>query len=327
MDLNQLAQQAHWHLSRGDSAAADPIVSALQQAAPDDRMVKSLTAQLAVVGFHVSASRMPAEIPANRSVAQHDVDLVAFHVDLPANPSGIHRPIDYQSVLRSAFAAAAIKAPAARRIVLTDENTDIAPDIGAHQVIRHSLDTSALMYERMRLQIAYLEDRPEGRASVLMDTDVVINRDPAEVFRLAFDVGLTWRTGFPDAPFNGGLIFVGPGHKGRGFLADARACYDNLVAAPELNRVFPLGLRGWWGDQFALAALTGYRDFAQRQSEGSIVNGALVAYLPCERFNFTLEPGMNYSLAEVRQKFCIHFKGNRKGMLAKYLEMMQAGRI
>ncbi|MET1025960.1 MAG: hypothetical protein ABWY00_02235, partial [Dongiaceae bacterium] len=182
-DLNQLAQAAFRHLGLGDAEAARPLVERLLQAAPADRTVNSLAAQLAIISFPVAARRESLTIEQSRVIPQADIDLVAFHVDLPMAPSGIHEAIDYQAVLRLAFAAAALKAPQARRLILTNETTQFGADIGADEIIRLPMDSSRIMYERLRLQIAYLQGRSAERASVLMDTDVVTNRDPCEVFR------------------------------------------------------------------------------------------------------------------------------------------------
>lgn len=325
--LNQMAQQAFRHLGGGQPDLARPLVEALQRAAPGDRTVHALATQLAVISFPIPARRVPVAIEQTASVAQENIDLVTFHVDLPAAPSGIHEVVDYQAVLRLAFSAAALKAPKARRLILTDETTQFSTDIGAHEIIRRPMDLSIIMYERLRLQIAYLQDRAAGRASVLMDTDVVVNRDPCETFRRSFDIGLTWRQGFPDAPFNGGTIFVAPGSRGQDFLTGARACYDQLAATPAIAGRFDRSLKSWWGDQFALAAMAGYREFGQRQSDGLMVNDIKVAFLPCEDFNVTLEPQATYNLEDLRRKHFVHFKGNRKGMLAKYVELIQSGHI
>lgn len=326
-DLNQMAANAFRHLSRGQPEQARPLIDALLRAAPMDRTVRSLAAQLAVISFPVAAQRVPTMIEQTATIAQENIDLVVFHVDLPVAPSGIHEAIDYQAVLRLAFTAAALKAPKAQRIILTDETTQFAADIGAHQIIRRPMDLNRIMYERLRLQIAYLQERPAGRASVLMDTDVVTNRDPCDVFRRHFDIGLTWRQGFPDAPFNGGMIFVGPGTRGTDFLIEARGCYDRLAATAAVTAHFSRDIKAWWGDQFALAAVTGYREFGQRKTDGLIVNDTTVAFLPCDDFNVTLEPNVNYSPDVLRQKYFVHFKGNRKGMLAKYVALLQSGQI
>lgn len=326
-DLNQMAANAIRHLSTGQPELARPLIDALLRAAPMDRTVRSLAAQLAVISFPVTARRVPTMIEQTATIAQENIDLVVFHVDLPVAPSGIHEVIDYQAVLRLAFTAAALKAPTAQRIILTDETTRFAADIGAHQIVRRPMDLNRIMYERLRLQISYLQERPAGRASVLMDTDVVTNRDPCDVFRRRFDIGLTWRQGFPDAPFNGGMILVGPGPQGVNFLIEARDCYDRLAATAAVTAHFSRDLKAWWGDQFALAAVTGYREFGQRKTDGLIVNNTTVAFLPCDDFNVTLEPNVNYSPDVLRQKYFVHFKGNRKGMLAKYVALLQSGQI
>jgi hypothetical protein len=326
-DLNQLAAQAHQHLSLGKPELARPYIDALMRAAPSDRTVQMLATQLAVISYPTALRRTPTTIEQSRGIPQEMIDIVVFHVDLPVAPSGIHQVTDYQAILRQAFSAASIKAPQARRLILTDESTSFAADIGAHEIIRRPMDLNQIMYERLRLQIAYLQERQAGRASILMDTDVVTNRDPAEVFCRNFDIGLTWRQGFPDAPFNGGMIFVGPSSRGLDFLVEARHCYDRLAADVAITERFDKSLKAWWGDQFALALTAGYREFGQRTTDGLIVNETIVAFLPCDLFNVTLEATGSYNVDILKQKFFVHFKGNRKGMLSKYVELIRSGQL
>jgi hypothetical protein len=210
------------------------------------------------------------------------------------------------AVLAQSFESARIRAPRARRLLITDEHTVVPESAGAERVLRFPLDRTHVMYERMRLQELYLEAREPGRASVLMDSDVVVNRDPAPIFAEAFDVGLTWRPEFPDAPFNGGMIFVSEGDAGLAFVRKARACYDALAAEPAIGG--GADLRAWWGDQFALAVFVGYRDFAERQGDALSVDGVRMRFFPCTEYNFTIEPSTRYSAEELRRKFFIHFK-------------------
>ena len=321
--LLALRQEAFAHLLRGRADLARPLVAQLQQGAPLDPATRQLALYLETVGFDWPARREPYT-PAAAPQPLSGVDIVSFHVDLPRAPSGIHKDIDYATVLAQSFESASLRAPAARRMLLTDETTKAPPGVEAQ---RHGLDRNRLMYERMRLQQSYLEGREDGRATVLMDSDVVVNLDPAAVFAEDFDVGLTWRPGFPDAPFNGGMIFVAPGAAGRQFFAQARACYDALADRAAQTGAFPGDIRAWWGDQFALAALVGYRHFAERRQEGLSVNGVRVRFFPCETHNFTLEASTRYSTATLRQKYFIHFKGNRKALQSQYLDGMRSGQL
>jgi hypothetical protein len=326
-NLDDAARAAVRCLEVGRADLAAPYVEAILKAAPNHQTAHRLDAMRQVIAREEPAARSVADPGARRAISQDRIDLVAFHVDLPAAPSGIHEQIDYKGVLRLAFQAAAQRAPRARRVILTDENTRFPDDIGAHDILRFPLDPRFIMFERTRLQAGYLQTLADDRACVLMDTDIVVNRDPVEALEAGFDVGLTWRPGFPDAPFNGGLILIADARRGRAFMNRVLDCYTRLAADAELARLFGKDLKSWWGDQFALAIVVGYRAFAERLSDTMLLDGIKVAFLPCAEYNLTLEPGQNYDRAELRRKFFIHFKGNRKGMLGKYVEMMAANAL
>jgi len=323
----RLAHEISAHLARGRADLARDAIGALARMAPDSPWIAHFARQAAIVDFRWPMARagfVPAPRPAPPAEA---VDLVAFHVELPRAPSGIHGAIDYASVLALSFESARLRAPRARRILLTDEATRVPQSMAVDEVRRFPIDREALMYERMRVQSLYVEGREPGRVSVLMDSDVVVNREPAPVFGEAFDVGLTWRPGFPDAPFNGGMIFVSEGGGAAEFFRKARACYDALAADVAVASLFPRDLRAWWGDQFALAAVVGIREYCERTTDGIAVDGLRVRLFACETHNFTLEPSTDYRLEDLRRKHFVHFKGNRKGLQAQYLDAMRQGRL
>jgi hypothetical protein len=176
------------------------------------------------------------------------------------------------------------------------------------------------------VQELFLRERDPARASVLMDSDVVVNRDPAPIFAADFDVGLTWRPEFPDAPFNGGMILAGPGRGAHGFFVRALECYRAMAADPQVAGAFDKDLKSWWGDQFAIAARVGFRAYAERNGAALSVDDARVAFFPCSEYNFTFEGG-TYEPQALRGKYFLHFKGNRKSMQAQYLELMRSGKV
>jgi hypothetical protein len=104
-----------------------------------------------------------------------------------------------------------------------------------------------------------------------------------------------------------------------------RACYDALAADPGLQRYYPRGLAGWWGDQFALAVVAGYSNFHERTTEGVAVEGLRVRFFPCDTHNYTMEANVQHPVETLRRKHFIHFKGNRKGMQAQYLDFLRKG--
>jgi hypothetical protein len=299
----------------------------LEAALPGHPGVNMLRQKAAVIGFNWPAQRGEYAPARKEPPSQADIDFVAFHANLAVAPSGIHQHFDYISVLALSFESAYLRAPKAKRILLTDENTPVPPEMKVDQVMRFPIDLTRLMYERMRIQTLYLQERPADRCSVMMDSDVIVNRDVAAIFAEDFDIGLTWRPEFPDAPFNGGVILVSRGSGGLQYLRSARSCYDALADSPSVAPLYPKDLRAWWGDQFALAVLVGFRHFADRSVAGSEIDGVRVRFFPCSDYNFTLEANVNYAPSFLTSKFFVHFKGNRKSMQSQYLAMMRANQI
>lgn len=321
------AKEALNALLAADLGRAGRLIASLEKLDPKREATIELRKWLSVMGISWPAERQPY-VPAPRPPADTaSVDLVAFHASLAATPTAIHEEIDYARAIRLAFESAAVRAPGARRILLTDERSAFPDDLPADEIRRLPLDPTRTMYERMRAQIGYLETRPEARVSILMDTDVLVNRDPGLLFAEDFDVALTWRDNLVDAPFNGGLIAIGHGTAGLDFMKTALACYDRIADDAAVTRLFPKDLRAWWGDQFALAALVGHTHFLKGDRVGMRVDGARVRFLPCDRYNATLDPGKTYGIDTLKGIHFLHFKGKRKRLMDDFLVHIRNGTI
>jgi hypothetical protein len=290
---------------------------------PNDPRVLSLRRWAAVLECDCPAKRETIALSRREPLASDCVDLVVFYVDMPTVPSGLHKPTDYLAVVALSFEAAKRRAPQARRVLLTDERTRIPNTVGAQEIIRMPVDAGHVMYERMRAQEQFLAIRSAGRATIFMDVDIVPNQDPAPIFNEDFDVGLTWRPE-PEAPINGGLIFVGPGEQGRSFLQRCVGWYDALAADPRVRPLFEHGLRAWWGDQYVLASLVGYRHFASQPPPGVGVDGTRVRLLSSAEFNFVPDPDCSDTAQFMANRYFVHFKGNRKPLQLKYVDYIRA---
>ena len=96
-----------------------------------------------------------------------------------------------------------------------------------------------------------------------------------------------------------------------------------MAEAPSIAPLYPRSLKCWWGDQFALAALVGWRALAERGEDNAVsVDGLRVRIFPCETHNYTIE-ARAYAPGELDGKFLVHFKGPRKAMMAPYLEALR----
>lgn len=325
--FSDAAREALAALTAADLARADRLIARLEAAAPEHPTARELRKWLSVMKFSWPAQRQTYVPDPRKAADTASVDLVAFHIGLSATPTSIHDEVDYVQTLRLALDSAALRAPGARRIVLTDDRTRFPDDLPAEEIRRLPIDPARAMYERMRAQVAYLDTRPEGRSSILMDTDILVNRDPGLIFAEDFDVALTWRDNHVDAPFNGGLIAIGPGKAGLQFLSSALACYDRIADDATVAPLFPKNLRAWWGDQFALAALVGHAHFLAGNKVGACIDGVRVRFLPCEQYNAVLDPGKTYGIDALKGIHFLHFKGKRKRLMDDFLVHIRNGTI
>lgn len=325
-EFDALCERASEALAQGRAADLAPLLERLTAIDPGSPRLRELRQWAAVRNFQWPAERVPARPQPRPPPRDHLVDIVLFHAD-PPTAAVRQRPSDYLAMAAMAFEAARMRAPAARRVLLTDRHTLVPPTVGAHEIIRQDVDHGRLMYERMRVQRAYLESRAPDRVSVIMDVDVVTNRNPAEIFAEDFDIGLTWRSEFPKMPFNGGVLFAGRGAKPLAFFDAALTCYDALASDAAVAAASAADLRRWWGDQFVLAILVGYREFAQRQGEAAAIDGVKVRFFPGETYNFVPAPGANYSVQELADRRFLHFKGPRKAGLPHFIKLMRDGKV
>lgn len=306
-------------LELGEAERAAGLLEALRAQAPGDPRIEDRAARAALIAFRCELPRAPYRPERRPAPEPGQVDLVYFHAAVPGRED---RSAEYFELLALAFELAMLRAPQAQRILLTDDKTRVPPALAAHQIVRAGIEARHLMYGRMRAQLAFLEQRARRRPTVFLDSDVVVNREPAAVFGEAFDVGLTWRTGMPESRFNGGVIFAAPGHRAGAFLQRVLACYDAIAAEPRFGGE---AVRAWWGDQYALASTVGHREFAGRKTEGLVVDGTRTRFFPCDEYNVTMERRVPYSAQEIRRKFFLHFKGDRKGLQKHYLDLARKG--
>lgn len=306
-------------LSHGRHRSVREKVRKLEDWLPDDPRAEKLRLWAALLEFDCGVKRSAQRCLPRLPPRSDQVELVYFHVELPRAPSEIHEAVDYLKVLQQSLEIARHQVPQARRILLTDQKTPVPASIGVDEVLRYDIDESFLMYERMRVQSRYLATRDQSRASILLDVDVIANRDPVEIFAANFDIGLTWRTDVPYSPLNGGMILVGPGERGLSFLTNALRCYDALVLDKQIASFFPQDLRAWWGDQMALAVMSGFGPF----DESQLVAEAVISFFPASEYNCVLEPNGRYTKEYLASRYFIHFKGKRKPMLDQYVAYLQ----
>ena len=136
--VERTIREAFHLLEQGRVEEARRPIDALARALGNDFRVTYLRRAAEVVSLDLDqpASRAPLALVRVHPPAPEMIDVVAFHADLPRPPSEIHAPVDYQSFLALSLEGARIRAPHARRVLLTDERTPVDPSIGVDRVMR-----------------------------------------------------------------------------------------------------------------------------------------------------------------------------------------------
>ena len=179
--------------------------------------------------------------------------------------------------------------PAAEIVQVPDQSTPAIPAVDT--VVRRDWDGGKLMLFRLELLAAL--DRP---ASVILDTDINVQRALDPVFDQPFDVALTVRhESIKDLdgvniteqmPYNTGVMFT----RQPRFWAEARD-YCRGLAEEQQN---------WYGDQLSV----------KHVADGKAYR---VVELPCDVYNYSPRTEDE----DVSQRHAVHYKGMRKEWMVR----------
>ncbi len=302
----------------GENEAARLAYTQALKLAGEPRAIEDRLERLALGEFALDLPRHEAAEPASGDAAGR-LAIVFFHADAPRDglPSGAP---DYHALLAAAIAVARRRSPKAEIIVLSDPDTRFADALDADRIVRRPLDLSQLMYERLHSQRAFLATQTDGEATLFLDTDVIVSRNPLPAFDGSFDVGLTWRHEPIDAPFNGGVIFCRNNAAALTFFDHLIAAYHALESQPAMRTRFADGIRRWWGDQLAMTATIGRGAFTRRKSDRLAIDGTTVRLLAERTHSFVMSAATPISVPERDNAWLVHFKGARKDDFWRYVE-------
>lgn len=233
------------------------------------------------------------------------------YVDFQADQGGL----DYGPVLKHAFHVARAFNPDCRIIFITGENDDtgfVPPDV---VVVRLPLNPAHLMYERVVAAHAYMQSSAYAGHTAFLDSDAFVNRPLAPLFRLPFDVGVTFRNDAGMMKINEGVILAAhrPGLKARTFFNRYLASYEVLRQDPEIIGLYR-DIRRWRGGQLSLSAVA-HLPGTVSETDSRDVAGAKVRYLPCSLCNFLVRPNEQYAPEVLKRKYIVHLKGSSKSNL------------
>lgn len=252
------------------------------------------------------------------------IEFVTFHVAMSGadavHPNQTLAHQEYLSMIDMMFASARLQHPRARRTVLSDARTAldaIARRLDA--VERREMDCSQLMLERAVSQERHLMRSAFDRPMVVLDSDILLNAPLSDLFARDFDVALTWRGDNPAQPINGGFMILNNRRPEvvRAFFARYMDLFRGRYAKTDA---------GWFGDQLALRDSLGLTATEMQAQPMVDVAGCRVLLLPCDTHNFS--PANRYAeiVHPAPGRAVLHFKGERKRLMAPYWEAWLAPR-
>lgn len=164
----------------------------------------------------------------------------------------------------------------------------------------HHTDSLAMNHVKMLEWARYIETVDDD--VVFMDCDMMVLRDIGEAFNdFDFDIAITKRDRH-NLPFNGGVVFV----------RNTKAAHAFIKLWAEVDTQL-------WEDEVLHVK---WRKKAHGMNQASLAyilndklhtdTGAMIAMLPCERYNAVEE---HWSHIVAKQAYAVHCKGNMKRVL------------
>jgi hypothetical protein len=263
-----------------------------------------------------------------------DLNIFVFHVDVPASHRSIayvdvrhdHWEFDYQALANHFVWAALSFHQTVRIYYVTDESAKVPFTHPEVTVVRIPVDARAPMYERVRAMAGYVHSRAFSANTVFLDTDAYPNRALNDVFKLDFDIGVTYRTTPGFMPINEGVIFCSRRRveAARRFFSAYLATYELLKADPVVHGYYG-NIERWRGGQLSLNAL-GLPPPPLRPCD-FVRNGIRIAALPCNKFNYWVTKPIDHRRPTWDTKFVLHLKGDSKHLMGHVADYQLGWRL
>lgn len=242
------------------------------------------------------------------------MEFVTFHVSLDkgeaAHPNQTLHHREYLSMIDMMFASARLFHKDVRTVVLTDEQTQFDKHHCIDALVRRPVDGLRLMYERTLAQYMHVQSSKFSRPMVILDSDILMNDSLDPLLDIDFDVALTWRDS-PDQPINGGLMVLNNRRP-----EVVKAFFKRFIDV--FREKYAQEHATWFGDQMALRDSVGLppKDFAKTNMVN--VQGCRILLLPCDTHNFSPSNRWTEVQKPLDGKYVLHFKGERKRLMAPY---------
>lgn len=243
------------------------------------------------------------------------MEFLTFHVALDqgeaAHPNQTLKHKEYLSMIDMMFSSARLFDRHATRVVLTDEATSFGRQARhIDRVVRHRIDGARLMLERANAQQRYVQACSFETPLVILDSDILVNAPLASIFARDFDVAVTWRHNAAQ-PINGGFLVL---NNRRPDVV--RAFFRRFIET--YKKKYAEGHAGWFGDQLALRDCVGLPLCEMERHEIVEVDGCRILLLSCDSHNYSPDNRFSEIAADLPAKVILHFKGERKRLMAPY---------
>lgn len=241
------------------------------------------------------------------------MEFATFHValrsDEAVHPNQTLQHLEYLSMIDMMLRSARLFHPAMTGTVLTDAQTVLTGISASVRRVEYAINPQRLMYDRTMAQLNHLLASNFAMPLVLLDSDILINASLAELVRRPFDVALTWRTNV-EMPINGGFLLLNNQRPGA-----VRAFFKRFASIYQRNYA---DRADWFGDQLALRDAVGLSHEQMVEHDIVEVEGCRVLLLPCDTYNYAPDNLLSDIMEPIEGKAVLHFKGQRKRLMAWY---------
>ena len=243
------------------------------------------------------------------------ITFVTFHADILEEDIEANTPLDqnnfydYQETINLMFQSVDKFHNQSKKVILTNLETNLSFLPVDIKVKRYPIDSREIMLSRLVSQLDFLRNHDFESNVVLLDSDILINENLESLFDNEFDLALTIRDD-QEMPINGGIIYISKKNPEPviNFFEKLYVLYTEKYQEKSQ----------WWGDQYALADVIGYKENTQFESGIIEIDNIKVLLLPCEIYNFSPNYESNLDVYELKDKKILHFKGPRKQYMSVY---------
>lgn len=259
------------------------------------------------------------------------LNVVIFHINIPEQDSVIssidikridHHSFDYETMIILNIRVSLWSNPNSMVFLITDESFLKGFSHDRLIIIRSIVNPKEPMYERVLAMNAFIRSSLFSAPTIFLDSDAFLINNPQSLFQLNFDIGLTHRDVKPQMPINEGVIYAHHRNKARTkrFFDVYLSIYTALDHDNELAKIYQ-NIRRWRGGQLSINGGAGGNTV---YSTGIIEDplGYTCAFLPCSRYNLSLQTYSANDNSLQDNCLVLHFKGNRKFWITGFSESL-----